>query len=67
MRTGVTKQQLVASLADTLRLTREDVEDLVLVDEDTVQIIYDGGGTRTVNIHCDSGIAIIRDVCRQID
>lgn len=67
MRDGVTKQQLVSSLAATLRLTRESVEDLTLVDEDSVRITYAGGYTRTVNIHCDSGIAIIRDVCRSIE
>jgi len=66
LKAGVTKQQLIASLSDTLRLTNEDVEDLVLVDEDTVKIVFEGGGTQTANIHCDSGIAIIRDVCKQI-
>jgi hypothetical protein len=35
--------------------------------EDTVVIHYQGGGTQMVNIHMDSGIAIIRDVCRAID
>jgi len=66
LKAGITKQHLIASLADTLRLINEDVEDLVLVDKDTVQIVFTGGYTRTVNIHCDSGIAIIRDVCKQI-
>lgn len=69
MKTGVTKQELVDSLATTLRLTRVGVVDLELVSsyepEDAVIIYLEGGKTR-VNIACDSGIAIIRDVCRAI-
>lgn len=71
MKDGVTKQELVDSLATTLRLTRTGVADLELTSrcepEDTVVIHYQGGGTQKVNIHADSGIAIIRDVCRAID
>ncbi len=67
MREGVTKQQLIDSLAKTLRLTRENVRDLILVNEDEVLIVFDDSWTKQVNINADSGIAIIRDVCRQID
>lgn len=71
MKSGVSKQELVDSLATTLRLTRTEVSGLELTSrnehEDTVIIHYQGGGTQTVNIACDSGIAIIRDVCRAID
>lgn len=71
MKTGVTKQELIDSLASTLRLTRTDVVDLELASrdthEDTVIIHFKGGGTRLANIACDSGIAIIRDVCKMID
>ncbi|MBE5966974.1 MAG: hypothetical protein E7255_08415 [Lachnospiraceae bacterium] len=70
MKPGVTKQQLIKSLEATLRLTREDIVALVLVSryepDDTV-IIHSTGGIQTVDIACNSGIAIIRDVCRAID
>lgn len=68
MKVGVTKQQLIKSLEETLKLTNNDVERLELIDrvepEDTVMIHFIGGGKRLANIACDSGIAIIRDVCR---
>lgn len=71
MKSGVSKQELVDSLATTLRLTRTEVTDLELTSKiepgDTIIIHFKGGGTRSVNIACDSGIAIIRDVCRAID
>jgi len=67
MRDKVTKAQLVASLAETLKLTREQVQDLELSrDENTVTIIYEGGYRVPVNVHIDSGIALIRDVCKRI-
>lgn len=71
MKTGYTKQDLIDSLATTLRMTSTGVVDLELKHrwepEDTVVIHYQGGGTQMVNIHMDSGIAIIRDVCQAID
>lgn len=71
MKQGVTKKELVDSLATTLRMTRAEVVDLELKSnwehEDTVIIHFKGGGTQTVSIAFDSGIAIIRDVCRAID
>jgi len=69
MQPGVSKQQLIESLEATLRLTREDIVGLELTSrqdpEDTV-IIHFGGGSQAVNIACDSGIAIIRDVSKAI-
>lgn len=71
MKAGISKQELVDSLATTLRMTRTEAIDLELVSrrepEDTVIIHFMGGGTRRVNIALDSGIAIIRDVCQAID
>lgn len=71
MKAGTTKQELVDSLATTLRLTRTEVSGLELTSrnehEDTVIVHYEGGGTQKVSIAFDSGIAIIRDVCRAID
>jgi len=70
MKPGVTKQQLIKSLEETLKLTREKIVSLELTTrhepEDTV-IIHFSGGDKTVNIACDSGLAIIRDVSRAID
>lgn len=34
-------------------------------DGNTVYINFVGGGTKTVNVHCDSGIAMLYDVLRQ--
>lgn len=34
-------------------------------DGNTVTINFIGGGVKTVNIHCDSGIAMLYDVLRQ--
>lgn len=70
MKAGTTKQELVDSLSSTLRLTRAGIIGLELASkheaEDTV-IIYYSWGKKFVNIVADSGIAIIRDVCRAID
>lgn len=68
MKAGVTKKELVKSLANTLKMTRTGVIDLDLSkDEETVTVYYQAGGTRYINIACNSGIAIIRDVCKAID
>lgn len=67
MKVGVTKQELIDSLSETLKLTREGVHHLELKDKDTVIIHYNCGHQKPVNIALDSGIAIIRDVCRQVD
>ena len=34
-------------------------------DGNTVYINFVGGGTKTVNVHCDSGIAMLYDVLKQ--
>ena len=67
MKNGVTKKQLVKSFAETLKLTRAEVSDLELVDNDTVCIHYECGGTRMVNIAADSGCAMMRDILKVID
>lgn len=67
MKHGVTKEQFIKSLEDTLKLTRAGVDRLELVDDDTVVIYYEGGGKRPVNIALDSATAIIRDVTRAVD
>lgn len=37
-----------------------------LVDEETVKIVFPGG-SHYANIAGDSGMAIIRDVCKKVD
>lgn len=70
MKKGVKKQELISSLESTLKLTRVEIVGLELTSrfkpEDTV-IIHFTGGDRKVNIVGDSGIAIIRDICKAID
>lgn len=66
MKEGVTKEQLVKSLAETLKLTREGVIDLEIKDEDTVVIHYRCGHKKEVNIRLNSGLAIIWDVARNV-
>lgn len=67
MKAGVTKEQLVKSLGETLSLTREGISHLELKDKDTVIIYWNHGYQREVNIACDSGLAIIKDVAKSID
>lgn len=66
MKQGVSKQMLVDSLSETLRLTREGVDHLELKDNDTVVIHYRCGYERPVNIALNSGLAIIKDVARRV-
>lgn len=66
MKKGATKEQLVKNFAETVKLTRAEVADLQLLDDETVRIIYEDGGVQSVNIACDSGMGIIRDIARAI-
>lgn len=60
---AIDKGLFVTNLAGLLRQTREDVVDLALSEDgETVTILFDGGGTRRVNIACDSYLAIVKDV-----
>ena len=68
------KQQLILdALCSALQLTRDqaDLESLeykeIGPDEQRVIAIYDGGGSREINVSLDSGIAMIRDVLRAIE
>lgn len=66
MKIGVSKQELIDSLSETLSLTRERVDHLELKDNDTVIIHYKGGHQKPVNIAMNSGLAIILDVSRAV-
>lgn len=67
------KQLILSALADTLRLTRA-CEDLMHLEYDperelvNVYFIDDTEApSRKINVACDSGIAMIRDVLKGID
>lgn len=61
------KALFVTNLAGLLRQTREEVADLTLSEDgETVTILFNGGGTRQVNINCDSYLAIVKDVAKAI-
>ena len=64
---SIEKAVFITNLAGLLRQTREGVVDLALSEDgETVTILFDGGGTRRVNIACDSHLAIIKDVAGAI-
>ena len=60
------KEHILKGLLDTLRYTNVGILDLVLVNDETVEIRYSSGGCRKVNIACDSGTAMIRDIMKHI-
>ena len=69
---GENKQKICDLLCETLKATR-DQEDLIsLVYEkndagyETVTSIYNGGGSRSVNVTMDSGVAMIRDIMKNL-
>lgn len=62
MKSGVSKLEFIKSLEETLKLTRLDIEKLLLKDNDTVTIVFRGGHTKDVNIALNSGLAIIEDI-----
>lgn len=66
MKAGVTKQEFINEYSKLLKMTRVCVDFLELVDDDTVIIHYESGNTRLVNIACNSAMAIIKDVAKQI-
>ncbi len=60
------KKEFIAVLEHTLICAELDVTGLALVDDNTVQIRFKGGGTRRVNIEADSYGAIIVDVMKYV-
>lgn len=70
MKKGYTKKILVKRLLLAVNITRagENIQNMLLSDdEETVTIFYKSGGTRTVSVACDSGIALMRDVLQVIN
>ena len=66
MKAGVTKERFIEKYSELLFMTREGLSHLELKDEETVIIHYKGGSEKTVSIACNSGLAIIRDIARQV-
>lgn len=61
------KKDIVMRLTILLKATRagSGIEKLVLSeDQKTVTIEFSSGGSRDVNVDCDSGIALVQDVIR---
>lgn len=59
------KKEIVMSLKHLLRATRAgaDIEQMELSGNgETVRITFENGCEKDINIACDSGIAIIKDV-----
>lgn len=70
MKDGISKRELIKRLNYLVKCTiaGEEVKILRLSkDENTVKIIWKSGCCTNVNIECDSGMAIIRDVCSKIN
>lgn len=63
------KREILFWLKQTLRATRAgaSIAEMNLMDGgDTVQVVFNSGCTKEINIACDSGIAIIKDVASSL-
>ena len=66
------KKEVTNALFMALKTTVEGVSlkemryDKLANDRETVTLIYDNDYRKTVNVSCDSGIALMRDVLRVI-
>lgn len=66
MKAGVSKKEFIEAYGKVLSMTREGVDRLELLDDDFVNIVYNNGYKRKVDIACNSAMAIIRDVARKV-
>lgn len=62
----MSKSDFISIFELTLVSANLDIIGLSLVDDNTAQITFKGGGTRRVNITADSYGAIIRDVMKRV-
>lgn len=60
----MSKKEFIVTLEKTLVNAELDVTALELLDNNTVQITFKGGGKRKANIEADSYRAIILDVLK---
>lgn len=61
----MSKEDFILVFETTLICANFDIIALSLIDNNTVQITFKGGGTRKVNIEADSYGAIIVDVMKR--
>lgn len=70
MNTGYSKKDLVQRLCLAVKTTRagDGIQTMLLSDdEERVTIFYKNGGIKNVCVACDSGIALMRDVLKEIN
>ena len=63
------KQKICDRLLETLKVTRlgTDLIDLDYIKESEIVVAhFEGGGKKEINVACDSGIAMIKDIIRGI-
>ena len=60
----MSKKEFIDTLETTLVNANLDVIALALLDDNTIQVIFKGGGSRKVNIEADSYGAVILDVMK---
>lgn len=62
----IRKKRFIKKLSKALKLTREGIKNLELLDNETVQINYKNGYTKKVNIAGSSYTAIMKDVLNNL-
>ena len=62
----MSKEDFILAFETTLLCANLDIVALSLVDDNTAQITFKGGGTRRVNIEADSYSAIITDIMKHV-
>ena len=63
------KQEILDKLVEALKLTRRHYDMVGMIyhpESEMVTVVWLEGGT-SVNVACDSGIAMIRDILRAIE
>lgn len=70
MENNFTKHDICRALLPVLRTTRalRDLEDLEYHgDTEEVHAVFRGGYTKKINVACDSGLAMIKDIVNNIE
>ena len=60
------RQLFVANLGTTLSQTREGIVGAYLDETELVHVVFRNGHEHLVNVRCDSYMAIIRDVTKEL-
>lgn len=70
MENNFTKHDICRALLPVLRMTRalRDLEDLEYhTDTEEVHAVFECGYTKKINVACDSGLAMIKDIVNKIE